>query len=87
MLFTDRDRVDVDAVIAHRREHLSDFEVPLHTTVATKTLPRNPSGTLLKNRPREQARRGAPPRRDVPCGRVEPLLPPPHTSQQGEEQP
>ncbi|MEU0405315.1 AMP-binding protein [Streptomyces sp. NPDC006197] len=60
VLFTDRDRIDVEAVIAHCREHLADFKIPQYTAVVTEALPRNPGGKLLKNRLREQVRWGAP---------------------------
>ncbi|MEU8526026.1 MULTISPECIES: class I adenylate-forming enzyme family protein [Streptomyces] len=60
VLFTDRDRIDVDAVIAHCRDHLADFKIPQYATVVAEALPRNAGGKLLKNRLREQVRWGAP---------------------------
>jgi acyl-CoA synthetase (AMP-forming)/AMP-acid ligase II len=56
----DQGQVDVDAVIAHCRDHLADFKFPQYTTVVTEALPRNAGGKLLKNQLREQVRLGAP---------------------------
>ncbi|MEV6329340.1 AMP-binding protein [Streptomyces sp. NPDC051909] len=60
VLFADQDRIDVDAVIAHCRDHLADFKIPQYATVVAEALPRNAGGKLLKNRLREQVRWGAP---------------------------
>ncbi|MFE5483943.1 class I adenylate-forming enzyme family protein [Streptomyces sp. NPDC056527] len=60
VLFSDRDGLDVAAVIAHCRDRLADFKVPQYAAVVTDALPRNAGGKLLKNVLREQVRWGAP---------------------------
>jgi acyl-CoA synthetase (AMP-forming)/AMP-acid ligase II len=51
---------DVEAVIAHCREHLADFKVPQYVATRTDALPRNPGGKLLKKQLREETEWGAP---------------------------
>ncbi|MFE5285291.1 class I adenylate-forming enzyme family protein [Nocardia sp. NPDC056611] len=60
VLFGDAAAVDIDAVLAHCRDHLADFKIPQFAAVRTEPLPRNPGGKLLKNQLREQVRWGAP---------------------------
>ncbi|MGY1782078.1 class I adenylate-forming enzyme family protein [Geodermatophilus sp. SYSU D01036] len=40
--------LDVEAFLAHAREHLADFKVPQFVSVRTAVLPRNPGGKVLK---------------------------------------
>ncbi|RKT87310.1 Acyl-CoA synthetase (AMP-forming)/AMP-acid ligase II [Saccharopolyspora antimicrobica] len=60
VLVAGQERIDVDAVIAHCRDHLADFKVPQYAAVVTGTLPRNAGGKLLKNQLRQQVRWGNP---------------------------
>jgi O-succinylbenzoic acid--CoA ligase len=50
--------IDADAVRAHCRERLADFEVPKHIVV-TDTLPRTPSGTVDREAVRDRLREDA----------------------------
>ncbi|GAA4634501.1 class I adenylate-forming enzyme family protein [Actinoallomurus vinaceus] len=52
--------LDVDAVLAHLREHLADFKVPQYIAVRSEPLPRNPGGKLLKRRVRDETDWGGP---------------------------
>jgi acyl-CoA synthetase (AMP-forming)/AMP-acid ligase II len=45
--------VDLDAVIAHVREHLAGFKVPQYVALRAEPLPRNPGGKVLKAQLRE----------------------------------
>lgn len=54
VLVLDSEQVDIDAVIAHCREHLADFKVPQFVSVMNGPLPRNSGGKLLKTELRGQ---------------------------------
>lgn len=60
VLFGGGEEIDVPAVLEHCRGQLADFKVPQYVTVATRELPRNAGGKLLKARLREQVRWGEP---------------------------
>jgi acyl-CoA synthetase (AMP-forming)/AMP-acid ligase II len=60
VLFGDRGRIDVPAVLEHCRGQLADFKVPQYVTVVDEALPRNAGGKLLKGKLREQVRWGDP---------------------------
>jgi long-chain acyl-CoA synthetase len=51
--------LDVEAVLAHSREHLADFKVPQYIAVREEPLPRNPGGKILKADLREHTSWGA----------------------------
>jgi acyl-CoA synthetase (AMP-forming)/AMP-acid ligase II len=53
-------QVDLDAVIAHCREHLADFKVPQYVSVRSEPLPRNPGGKILKRNLRDETDWGKP---------------------------
>jgi long-chain acyl-CoA synthetase len=46
--------LDIEAVLAHSREHLADFKVPQYIAIREDPLPRNPGGKILKTQLREQ---------------------------------
>jgi acyl-CoA synthetase (AMP-forming)/AMP-acid ligase II len=52
--------LDINAVIAHCRDHLADFKVPQYLATRDEPLPRNPGGKLLKKQLRDETRWGAP---------------------------
>ncbi len=52
--------LDVQAVIAHCRDHLADFKVPQYVATRGEPLPRNPGGKLLKKQLRDETEWGAP---------------------------
>ena len=52
--------LDVDAVVAHCREHLADFKVPQYIAIREEPLPRNPGGKLLKKQLRDETDWGKP---------------------------
>jgi long-chain acyl-CoA synthetase len=52
--------VDVEAVVAHVREHLADFKVPQYVAIRAEPLPRNAGGKVLKAPLREDTEWGAP---------------------------
>jgi acyl-CoA synthetase (AMP-forming)/AMP-acid ligase II len=60
VLFGDRARIDVPAVLEHCRGQLADFKVPQYVSVVDEALPRNAGGKLLKGKLREQVRWGDP---------------------------
>jgi acyl-CoA synthetase (AMP-forming)/AMP-acid ligase II len=47
--------VDVDALLAHLKEHLAAFKVPSIVEVRRERLPRNASGKVLKRDLRDAA--------------------------------
>ena len=49
------DDFDVDALLAHLREHLAGFKVPSIVDLRTERLPRNASGKILKRELRDAA--------------------------------
>jgi acyl-CoA synthetase (AMP-forming)/AMP-acid ligase II len=51
---------DLDAFVAHAREHLADFKVPQYVAIRTEPLPRNPAGKVLKPLLRKETRWGSP---------------------------
>ena len=51
---------DVEAVLAHCREHLADFKIPQYIATRDDPLPRNPGGKLLKQQIREDTQWGKP---------------------------
>jgi long-chain acyl-CoA synthetase len=51
-------QLDIDAVLAHCREHLADFKIPQYISIHENPLPRNPGGKLLKKQLREQTKWG-----------------------------
>jgi acyl-CoA synthetase (AMP-forming)/AMP-acid ligase II len=53
-------RIDVEAVVAHCREHLADFKVPQYVAVLGEPLPRNPGGKVLKAKLRDETEWGEP---------------------------
>jgi acyl-CoA synthetase (AMP-forming)/AMP-acid ligase II len=60
VLFGDRGRIDVPAVLEHCRGQLADFKVPQYVSVVDEALPRNAGGKLLKGKLREQVDWGDP---------------------------
>ena len=44
----------MEAVLAHTREQLADFEFPQYVALREEPLPRNPGGKVLKAQLREQ---------------------------------
>ncbi|GAC1381374.1 MAG: class I adenylate-forming enzyme family protein [Marmoricola sp.] len=52
--------LDIDEVLAHCREHLSDFKVPQYLHVSAEPLPRNAGGKVLKATLRGSVAWGAP---------------------------
>ncbi|WP_174554592.1 class I adenylate-forming enzyme family protein [Nocardia mikamii] len=60
VLYADDRPIDIEAVLAHCRNHLADFKIPQYATVVTEVLPRNAGGKILKNQLRRQVRWGAP---------------------------
>lgn len=59
-MFAEQEQIDIQAVLAHCRDHLADFKIPQYVTVVTEPLPRNAAGKLLKNHLREHVQWGAP---------------------------
>jgi long-chain acyl-CoA synthetase len=53
-------QIDIDAVIAYGRAHMADFKVPQYVAVRENSLPRNPSGKVLKVRLRDETDWGNP---------------------------
>jgi acyl-CoA synthetase (AMP-forming)/AMP-acid ligase II len=52
--------LEVEDVIAHCRVQLADFKVPQYVALRTESLPRNPSGKVLKAQLRAETEWGAP---------------------------
>jgi long-chain acyl-CoA synthetase len=53
-------QIDIDAVIAYGRAHMADFKVPQYVAVRENSLPRNPSGKVLKAPLRDETDWGNP---------------------------
>jgi long-chain acyl-CoA synthetase len=53
-------KLDVEAVIAHVREHLADFKLPQYVALRREPLPRNPGGKVLKAQLRDETDWGKP---------------------------
>src|SRR5437588_2127985 len=54
------DGLDLDAMLAHVREHIADFKVPQYVALRGEPLPRNPGGKVLKGQLREETEWGDP---------------------------